>query len=75
MQAKNRAGLQHDRLSKLMSHLESSAPPCMSDAPDWESSQGWLISADMGRDGFQPQPLPDPGTMLHTWSTLRVLES
>ena len=65
-QAKNRGGLQHERLTKLMTHLESSAPPCMSDAPDWESSQGWLISTDAWPDSQQPPALPDPGECLFT---------
>ena len=61
MQAKNRNGLQHEGLQKLLSHLESCAPPCMSDAPDWEGSHGWLDAADLRSDALQLPPLHDPG--------------
>lgn len=61
MQAKNRGNLQHAGLEKLLGHLESSTPPCMSAAPDWESSHGWLDAADSRPDGLQLPPLHDPG--------------
>ena len=64
MQAKNRSGLQHEGLQKLLGHLESSAPPCMSDAPDWEASHGWLGAADARTDALQLPPLHDPGAPL-----------
>ena len=34
---------------------------CMSDAPDWEGSHGWLDDADLRSDALQLPPLHDSG--------------
>ena len=34
--------VQHERFTRLVSKLLKHEPPCMSEAEDWESANGWL---------------------------------
>ena len=64
MQAAAQGGLQHDRLHRLLDHLQTAVPPCMSEAADWESVDGWL---DELVPAFESMPLPgipDPSVPL-----------
>lgn len=47
LQIVNRHRLQHEWYERLTHKMAASEPPCMSDAADWESSNGWAAELDL----------------------------
>ena len=44
----------HDKFAKMAARISMAEPPCMSNAEDWESQNGWV-------DEMGPLPEPDIG--------------
>lgn len=69
MQAAGQKGLQHERLQRLLDHLDASVPPCMSEANDWEAIDDWL---DELVPTYEAMPLPGiPDPSMPAWSNPR----
>ena len=59
-QASAQGGLTHERLGRLLAHLEGAVPPCMSEAPDWEAVDGWLDELVPTMESLPLPAIPDP---------------
>ena len=64
LQAAAQGGLQHDRLLRLLDHLQTAVPPCMSEAADWESVDGWLDDLVPAYESLPLPGIPDPSMYL-----------
>ena len=54
MQVMMRHKKTHDKFAKMAARISMAEPPCMSNAEDWESQNGWV-------DEMGPLPEPDIG--------------
>ena len=70
-QAAAQGGLVHDRLQRLLDHLDCAVPPCMSQANDWEAVDGWLDELVPAKESMPLPGIPDPGMQPYVSSPQR----